>query len=82
MSAAWSGALHVHHTPMKLIHDDVDGVRWCFVCRKRAEFRYQVHATVEPSYYDPNPSVVCAICGTVDGDMFPGCSREWTEAGA
>lgn len=53
--------------------------RWCFTCRQRRSFEYVVTATVEPSYYAPNPSVVCATCGTDDGDMFPGRFREWVE---
>jgi hypothetical protein len=64
-------------TPMREIHRETVGVRWCFVCRKRREFVYVVTATIEPSYYDPNPAIECTVCGRIDGDLFPGRSREW-----
>jgi hypothetical protein len=68
--------LHILRTPMKEIHREEIGERWCFVCRKRVQFLYLVHATVEPSYYDPNPSIECER-GHSDGDLFPGRIREW-----
>jgi hypothetical protein len=40
-------------------------------------FRFIVSQTVERSYYDPNARVECGTCGCIDGDVFPGCSREW-----
>lgn len=61
----------------KEIHRESLGERWCFTCRKRREFFYIVTADVEPSYYDPNPSIRCAHCNTDDGDCFPGRYREW-----
>lgn len=69
--------IHITRTPMKTIHDEPDSERWCFSCRARREFRYVVKAAVEPSYYDPNPSIRCGTCGLMDGDLFPGRTREW-----
>jgi len=61
------------------IHREQLGERWCFVCRKRREFAYAVRAPIEPSYYGPNYSVVCHVCDTMDGDLFPGYSRDWED---
>lgn len=74
-----SEILCVLRTPMEEIHRESVGVRWCFVCRGRHEFLYLVHATVEPSYYDPNPSIRCGNCGQIDGDCGFGRCREWSE---
>lgn len=52
-------------------------VRWCFVCRKRREFRYIVMAPTEPDWYGPHADVKCAHCRTSDGDLFPGRERVW-----
>jgi hypothetical protein len=65
---------------MKEIHRETDGERWCFTCRKRREFMYVVTAPVGISYYGPNPSIRCGTCGAIDGDVFPGTSREWAES--
>lgn len=51
--------------------------RWCFSCRAAHPFDLVVISTVEPSYYDPIPSIRCTSCGTSDGDLFPGRVREW-----
>lgn len=69
--------LHICRGPaLEEIHREFVGERWCFICRKRVEFLYIVTAPVEPSYYDPNPSIRCAS-GHTDGDIgFGGC-REW-----
>lgn len=70
--------LHINFAdPNKVVHHENLGERWCFRCRKRREFLYLVTADVEPSYYGPNPSVRCAECNLVDGDLFPGREREW-----
>lgn len=53
------------------------GESWCFHCRKRQEFFYVVTGDVEPSYYGPNPDIICGQCKTSDGDLFPGREREW-----
>ena len=42
-------------------------------------FVFVVTAPVGPSYYGPSLSVQCAACGTSDGDLFPGRTREWDE---
>jgi hypothetical protein len=52
-------------------------VRWCFVCRKRREFRYIVMAPVTMDWYGPYADIKCAHCRTSDGDLFPGREREW-----
>ena len=74
-----STAFHVCRTPMEEIHRESLGDRWCFHCRRRHEFVYLIRATVEPSYYDPTPSIQGLPCGAQDGDMFPGHEREWGE---
>ena len=57
----------------------LEGERWCFVCRKRREFEYVVLVPVEMSYYGPTRRIECSQCRTVDGDLFPGAEREWSE---
>ena len=70
--------LHINRPgAMEEIHRKDLGERWCFKCRKRRNFVYTVMAEIEPSYYDPNPYVKCAHCGTSDGDCFPGVERIW-----
>jgi hypothetical protein len=54
-----------------------EGVKWCFNCRKRAEFFFIITVPVVPDYYGPNASVRCGSCDTSDGDLFPGGEREW-----
>lgn len=72
--------LHIHRTPMKEIHREPHGEeRWCFYERKRTTHSYVVMATVEPSYYDPEPDIVCDSCGHADADCFPGTYRTWGE---
>lgn len=62
--------------PKRVIHRESNGVKWCFYCRKRVEFLFTITQDVEPSYYDPNPSIDC-INGHANGDLFPGYEREW-----
>lgn len=72
--------IHILRIPMKLIRSRDDGERWCFVCRKRVRFLYEIHAPIDPmSWYGPNPSIKCEH-GHLDGDCFPGREREWSEA--
>lgn len=54
-----------------------DGERWCFQCRARVPFQFVVTRDVEPSYYEPNPSIRCAPKGHYDGDVGFGAVREW-----
>ena len=70
-------ALHICRTPMKVIDTRDAGDRWCFVCRKRVPFTDECWATIEPSYYDPQWQRRCPR-GHIDGDLFPGYSREWS----
>lgn len=70
--------LHINYgPPMEEIVRESQGERWCFRCRKQREFVYTVSAPTEPSYYGPNPAVRCTVCDLIDGDLFPGRSREW-----
>jgi hypothetical protein len=55
------------------------GDRWCFVCRKRLPFTAITYRPSEPSYYGPVSAMKCDGCGTRDGDVFPGHSREWSD---
>jgi hypothetical protein len=70
--------VHIHRTPMRVVSYRPHGEpRWCFKCRTRRRFDYVVRDTIEPSYYDPYRCIECGTCGQVDGDLFPGRSREW-----
>ena len=73
------GAIICGGGPQEVIHDESVGERWCFHCRTRRDFRYQVRADVKPSYYSPDPSIRCATCDGVDSDLFPGRVREWED---
>lgn len=52
-----------------------EGVKWCFVCRERAEFAWVVKWPDGPSYYDGYAFMECGNCGASDGDLFPGWYR-------
>ena len=60
------------------------GQRWCFVCRARRNFVLRISeprgdaddATLG-SMWGPAASIACAG-GHVDGDLFPGGTREWS----
>ena len=61
-----------------------EGVKWCFTCRKRVQF-WQILRTpsmedliATMGFYDHSRTVECEK-GHMDGDMFPGTSREWDE---
>lgn len=63
---------------MREVHRAPDGeARWCFRCRAVCAFQFVVTAPVGVSYYGPSLSVECSVCGTRDGDLFPGRIREW-----
>ena len=76
-------SVHVLYTPMEEVSRRADGVRWCFVCRKRRAFERVVSRPVVTSlddtgaWYGPTTDIACASCRTVDGDCFPGTEREW-----
>ncbi len=73
--------LHICWTePHEEVSRRPDGVRYCFVCRKRCGFDLLVSAPVEPSYYGPMTRIECTVCKTADGDVFPGRTREWVES--
>jgi len=70
--------VHINRSgPMRELHREELGERWCFKCRKRRGFAYIVTGEIEPSYYGPSPAVKCNHCGISDGDLFPGREREW-----
>lgn len=72
-----SVALHICWTPMTEVCRSPDGERWCFVCRKRNEFERVTECPADDSWYGPSQRIECAVCKTVDGDLFPGRYREW-----
>lgn len=75
---ALEGALHINWTgPTKAIARKPDGTRWCFRCRRRVEFEYTLTTTIEPSYYQPHPTITCTQCRNIDADLFPGRERHW-----
>lgn len=69
--------VYICREEMREVHRESLGERWCFRCRKRREFLYIVTAPVAPSYYGPNPSIRCASCDQIDGDVGFGGGREW-----
>ncbi len=85
--------LHILHTPMTETSRRPDGTRYCFECRTRRGFVYVVDSPIVTSWcpldgdgtvefstgawYGPSASIRCVTCGTTDGDIFPGTSREW-----
>jgi len=73
-------SIHVNWTePLEEVKRESDGERWCFRCRKRRAFEYVMAMPIEMSYYGANRQIECSHCGLVDGDLFPGHIREWTE---
>lgn len=71
--------------PEMIVQREVpQGQRWCFVCRARRNFVLRVCAprvdADDPvalgAMWGPVASIACAG-GHVDGDLFPGGSREW-----
>lgn len=78
--------MHILHTPMEEVSRTPHGdERWCFKCRKRQPFVKAVMAPIVTSlddtgaYYGPHAEIRCGVCGLMDGDCFPGTSREWAE---
>jgi len=64
----------------EIIHDEPNGERWCFICRKRREFRYIVGRDPSPDdWYGPSPSIQCSVCKSIDGDCGFGSVREWED---
>lgn len=59
------------------VRRESEGVKWCFQCRKRAEFFYVVTTPIVPDYYGPMANIRCGSCDASDGDLFPGREREW-----
>lgn len=51
---------------------------WCFRCRHVTDHERTVSHPGPGSYWGPSVDVRCTECGTIDGDIFPGMSREWT----
>lgn len=62
----------------EIIHQEDIGERWCFVCRRRVEFIYEVGRDPSPEdWYGPSPSIRCKKARHVDGDCGFGSIREW-----
>lgn len=87
----WSGdggptmSVHILDTPMEEVRRGPDGERWCFTCHKRREFERVASAPIVTSlddtgcWYGPSTRIECTRCRTIDGDLFPGYSREWED---
>jgi hypothetical protein len=73
------GEITVSGTRMKEHSRRSEGVKWCFRCRRRSVFQRVISAPDGLSYYGPSVWIECAHCKAVDGDLFPGWTREWNE---
>ena len=69
-------SVHILRTPMEEISRRSLGEKYCFVCRRRRDFEHVISAPVGLSYYGPTTQIECTHCGKIDGDVFPGHSRE------
>jgi hypothetical protein len=81
-----STLIHILHVPIAETRRKPDGdPRWCFGCRTVRDFEHVISVPVCETpddtgcWYGPSHEVVCATCGLVDGDCFPGTSREWSD---
>lgn len=83
MSTDTTPYIHILYTPMAETRRKPDGERWCFSCRKRRQFEHVTSVPVCESiddtgcWYGPSHEIECTVCGVVDGDCFPGTTREW-----
>ncbi len=68
---------HICFTEAETVKRYPDGERWCFKCRARRTFTRANHFPAPTSWHDPWTTIRCDTCNTVDGDLFPGRSREW-----
>lgn len=64
------------------------GVKWCFKCRKRAEFTWIVmspvidwddEASIYAAMWGPTAHSECGNCGAHAGELFPGWSYSFEE---
>lgn len=64
------------------------GVRWCFKCRKRAEFSWVVlspvidwddEASIAAAMWGPIAHSECGNCGRHAGELFPGWEYKWED---
>ncbi|GAB3125861.1 hypothetical protein [Glaciibacter psychrotolerans] len=67
---------------------DSMGVRWCFKCRKRAEFTWVVmapvidwdnKASVYAAMWGPTAHSECGCCDEHGGELFPGWTYRWED---
>lgn len=83
MTADWCQPLgdagFICGTRMREHYRRSEGVKWCFRCRKRCDMQLVVAVPDGLSYYGPTVHIECAGCGSHDGDLFPGWTREWEE---
>jgi len=64
------------------------GVKWCFKCRKRAEFAWIVmspvidwndEASISAAAWGPTAYSECGNCKQHGGELFPGWTYRWEE---
>lgn len=64
------------------------GVKWCFKCRKRAEFNWIVmapvidwndEASISAAMWGPTAHSECGNCRQHAGELFPGWSYRWDD---
>jgi hypothetical protein len=72
-----SGSVSISGTHMEESSRRSEGIRWCFVCRKRHEFWWVVMTPAGISYYGPTAHMegISRRCS----DLFPGWAREAIE---
>ncbi len=85
MTCETYGNVTICHGPEMTEHKRWDeGVLWCFQCRKRVQFWQVLRvASIEDiiatmGFWTHDRTMECER-GHVDGDLFPGRSREWDE---
>lgn len=67
---ATDGHITITYSTAKVIHVELDGVRWCFGCRKHLLHVAELWAEPEPSYYEPHWTLSCSRCHK-DKTQFP-----------
>ena len=79
-------SVHILYTPMEEVRREQHGEeRWCFRCRKKQVFEWVMDVPIcitgeeTGCWYGPSHSIECSVCHLIDGDYFPGTSREWDE---
>lgn len=83
------GRVVICHGPqMEKTSRDPMGVKWCFKCRKRAEFAWIVlspvidwndEASIAAAMWGPTAFSECGNCKRHGGELFPGWTYRWEE---